>query len=226
MCHRVRLVPAILVLGTASCAYQPSDPAFLHPAAISEMCIGLLVFAAVLAAVIAALKLRARRRAGAEAAKLRNGLAEAGSVGPLLEMLYRGHLENRGAAATALVRVLPTLTEADNNLLNARQLDLLHRTLKHPDGYLVCAALQALERIGDERSLSCVQALATAAPDSHIRERSAQCLARLQERAAASRPAQTLLRPAQARVDDPASLLRPASAGDAARVEQLLRPST
>jgi hypothetical protein len=164
-----------------------------------------------------------RQRWRRDADMLERGGDDIYKIGPLLEVLYGRDLQNRGVAATALVRLLPYLKAGDAGLLHPRQRACLLRALHHPDTYLVYAALKALEQIGGESDLRRVELLAGTTADADIRDAAHACLPALRERAAFSRSRQTLLRPAATAAEPATVLLRSARDTGESDPQQLLR---
>src|SRR5579871_2464958 len=155
---------------------------------------------------------------------LQRGDYDVTSVGSLLRMLYGPHLEHRGIAATALIPLLPRLQPMHAYLLDSEQRNCLHRALNHPDRYLVCAALEALQQIGDASAIPLVEHLVKDLPDGYVQNAARACLQALRARVEVENRAQILLRPASVPGDRKEVLLRPVESIPLTPTEQLLRP--
>ena len=116
-------------------------------------------------------------------------------------LLLTCHLtgEERRQPREKLLEVLPELKEADTSLLTRQGQYNLATILARRDWELVLASLDALEKVGNTKSLSSVRALAQgkhlAANDPEIREAAAHCLAQIEERLQKGKEGGQLLRP-------------------------------
>jgi hypothetical protein len=151
---------------------------------------------------------------------------------------YRAFLEVRSACDHALTRLLPKLQEADTDVLNTRQRELLREPMfevmswsGNPPGISMGhdpytkLVLEALEKIGDRRDLSDIQKLI----DHHLlRDDDIRTLARrvadvISERSAGGSDASTLLRPGN-NLEQSDELLRAAQKSSDTKQSELLRP--
>ncbi len=155
----------------------------------------------------------------------------------------------------ALIRLLPQLRASDGHMLDAHQRDLLHGTLSYyayrcePDvrwsgiawalargalageelDPLVLAILQALELVGDDRSIASVETIARLSGEAartlavrSIRDVAVQCLAALRERHDEGHAA--LLRPSDDRAEGSSTPLRAPAHATGTGESALLRP--
>jgi ABC-type multidrug transport system fused ATPase/permease subunit len=149
------------------------------------------------------------------------------SVGPLLDILDSDSEQVKQVATESLKRLLPRLQASDSSLLNDDQLRMLGKVLESKDAEFVCAALKALEQVGDEKHLDKVQRLAemhAKKPDKErIREAAQACLPYLTQRVENNLMAKTLLR-ASSGTDTGDVLLRPVDHIPDHAPQELLRP--
>ncbi len=149
------------------------------------------------------------------------------SVGPLLEILDSDSAQVKQVAAESLKRLLPRLQASDGSLLNEEQRRMLGELLESKDTDCVCAALKAIEQVGDEKHLEKVQKLAEMnAKKPHqerIREAAKACLPYLTHKVENDRMAKTLLRASSA-ADTGDVLLRPVDYIPDHAPQELLRP--
>lgn len=165
-------------------------------------------------------------------------------IGPNVLRLNRGS-ENYASwdtlvdARLALISLLPLLQQpADAGVLSRKERKALHTALQLGQispiydfqklgPRFVLELLSALERIGDTDALFYVRAKAygeaATADAQQIRAAARACLKSLEARAKREQVGQTLLRASDAPEPAADTLLRPASGGDAAPSEQLLR---
>lgn len=136
-----------------------------------------------------------------------------------------------------LTALLPRLKASDGARLPANcRADLCkaiaqaaHRGAYARERDFILAALGALEQLGGEESVPCVQALADSSPrdeyERQIVDAAQACLPALRQRAAAATAASTLLRAAEAPDDAADVLLRPAAGVGETDPALLLRPA-
>jgi hypothetical protein len=126
----------------------------------------------------------------------------------------------------AITRLLLHLKATDASLLNPRQRKWLYRFLRSDTLYsssnFKIAILHALEQIGDEDALPCVQGVVNAR-DRKVRSAAQECLSSLQQRLQGTE--QTLLRSSS---DDStaSALLRPSETSPETDPQTLLRANT
>lgn len=134
-----------------------------------------------------------------------------------------------------LTKLLPRMKASDADLLTGKQRWLLARflrqhsrlTTKKESVEFALAILKALEQIGDRSFLPIVERLAEQpanTPDGkRIREAATGCLPALRLLVEERRTEEELLRPANAKQNDPEQLLRAARNGSASEPTELLR---
>jgi hypothetical protein len=167
-----------------------------------------------------------------EAARMLARFDDVRAMGALIEALDWPEEQVRVAARLALLRLLPRLRASDATLLRPGQRASLYRYLKmrnaHRDVDFLLAILKALEQVGDASALPPVQRLAEGAGHTYnqrrVRRAARECLPYLEARAEQQRASQTLLRASSAVATTPQMLLRPATGGNNAEPQQLLRP--
>lgn len=158
-------------------------------------------------------------------------------VGPLIEMAFpygqlRVGRKIRYAAAKALIRLLPQLTDADSSQISDSRRRILRRMLDRfgtEDHEFTVAVLKAWGQIGGQQELPTIEYLAEGLWAVHntaeIREAAKACLPYVKARAEAEKQRETLLRPASSSEIEEPILLRPAASAAQATEEQLLRPA-
>ncbi len=156
------------------------------------------------------------------------------AVGTLAEALWFEEEDIRKGAAEALLRLLPRLTATDSWLLDDHQHGCLYRALAlrgltKQRADLLIAILHALEQIGDDRAVRCVEKLigmeAYTASEKRVIAVAQQCLPGICARASQSQDPALLLRASALREAAVETLLRPAKASQPAESQQLLRVS-
>jgi hypothetical protein len=183
---------------------------------------------AIAANPITALERRRRRRS--LASHVANG-SNVRSIGALVDALKIDDARTRDIALTALINLLPRVTEADVGCVTPIQRAKLYRILNTPVENVLhkdiralfrpaadqavalrVAIIQALLFIGDDQALPIVRRLAGDRPktdgESKIREAAGQCLPVLDSILQQRRVSQTLLRPSAVSSDSKNTLLR------------------
>lgn len=129
------------------------------------------------------------------------------------------------AARDAVLRTLPQVQHADEELLTARSHRILSKSLQGGDRELALAVLDALPHIGTQAAITHVRTLANGqgklGGDDGVREAANVCLVLLKKRIA-EQDTRTLLRASQQRQSSE-ELLRPTRAAGTADTEHLLR---
>jgi hypothetical protein len=153
-------------------------------------------------------------------------------VGPLAQTLAYEDRKVQNVAVSALTRLLPRLRASDADLLDDKQRTRLYNALdwgtpSYEADFLI-AILKALEQVGDEKALRCVENRAALEPQDadgrRVQKAATACLPHLRERIEQERVAAILLRPAIAPADLGATLLRPAQGVGDTDSTLLLRP--
>jgi hypothetical protein len=227
-----RVVPAgSIALLLSSCSTTSNGEPSIY-VSLSELIVRMVpLFWAATAVVVFALIILAARRPSLEKRRQhdRKLLSTEGSdvlsVGRLLDMLFGPDIDNQASAATALLKVLPLLDNRHAGLLHERQRHLLHRSLSHPDTYLVCAVLSALEHIGDARARPHLQRLKRTNRDPRVEAGVAKCLSSIKERSDRQRSGEMLLRPVSGAEGNTGNLLTPVMSASTEDPKLLLRAS-
>ena len=141
---------------------------------------------------------RAEKREAAKAALLDTD--DVRSIGPLLEALWLGDKMLRLQAEQALIRLLPRVRSSDAYRFNPERRKCLNHALNAKNSYLVLAAIQAVEQVGDASAIPILYKMsdkpAPFAMKKRIREAARKCLHVVEERRSAN-ISSMLLRPAK-----------------------------
>ena len=152
------------------------------------------------------------------------------AVGPLAELLTVSDPQLRKTARVGLIRLLPRLTPQDAHWLQPEQRDVLCQALEDAERQpeLAEAIVRAFAQVGDAGVLASMQRVAEmrapAGRHKLLKATARECLPILRARIQQAGARQSLLRPHQPPLADPAVLLRPASPADTP-ARELLRPS-
>lgn len=104
------------------------------------------------------------------------------SIGPLAEALFDTDPTVNEAAASALLQILPQLTEEDYGLISHHSLRRLTGALAHPNSLVVFKVLEALRKIGTGSALPAVERLVRDGKTRNLQETARQVVAVLEER--------------------------------------------
>lgn len=132
----------------------------------------------------------------------------------------------RGAARVSLAALLPRVKSSDATAITPQQMDALLSLAHGASEQFALALLSALEQIGGERAIPLVEEMML---DSRVtvRNRAAECLPYVKERARQHEECATLLRASvRSTATAPRELLRPAAAGEQTPPDELLRSTS
>ena len=197
------------------------------------------VASALLIVLVATPYLMGRKRVPLLTAERAQEIEGAESVGPLLDMLRMAEYPaDKDALYASLTRCLSHIQPGLTVALTARQRGtLLNRLRSNADPHgtnptrpdFCLAALKALEQIGAASDISTVEEIAAGDTDRpggiQVREAAKECLPLLRIRAGLAAESKILLRASEPEKETGAALLRAASGPNAAKPEELLRPS-
>lgn len=138
------------------------------------------------------------------------------------QSMRRAHIEY----VDALLTLLPRLQAEEWELLTASQVDILLKSLRLTDTYLVLVILEVLSQYGEERVLTAVQRLAeghdSAEYNVQVRKTAQECLEAVSLRMRSQNSHLSLLRAAAAPQAVSEELLRAAHPAKATKTEELL----
>jgi hypothetical protein len=166
-----------------------------------------------------------------QASRILAGMEDVRAVGPLADALESRDLwmvsGTRALASSALVRLLPRLSEDDGNLLNSRQRQCLYRALDHAGLYdeaLTRAVIRAMKLVGDDSAVRPLERLTEnrwfIGRNTELQDEAVMALETI--RARSVRSPKVLLRAAGAEIVEE-ELVRPAGAAPETQNEELLR---
>lgn len=154
------------------------------------------------------------------------------SLGSLLDAANCSNRRVRKAVETALIELLPGVTQADSSLLNTTHREMLNALLYGKSSELALAALTAIEQVGDGMALPYLTSMAAGKGIPNLlRDRGFEvavrarlAVERIHQRIESQNRANVLLRAAQMPDMPFEQLMRPASSQPHANSEELLRP--